>query len=66
MWKWKWVRVRVSFLKKMLLAILHSLPSIFAVYFHGTVMSLCLGVNFLWLAVELKINKKTINANDLQ
>lgn len=76
MWKWKWVRVRcalvvIDFLlfflkKKMLLAILHFLTSVFAAYFRGTVMSLCLGVNFLYLVIELKINKKTINAIDLQ
>lgn len=50
----------------MLLAILHFLTSVFAVYFHGTMMSLCLGVNFLCLVIELKINKKTINAIELQ
>lgn len=50
----------------MLLAILHFLTSVFSAYFHGTAMLLCLGVNFLCLVIELKINKKTISAVDLQ
>lgn len=50
----------------MLLAILYFLTSVFAAYFHGTVMSLCLGVNFLCLVIALKINKKTTSAIDLQ